>query len=122
MIAIFQQIPLHPPGEPLKGYGRLGLQGVDASEGSLVLTEIISNTIGIMTVIAFIWFVIQLFIGALSILTAGSDKNKVSEALVKIRNAFIGLVMVIMAIVIANIVGYFFGVDFLNLQFLINNL
>lgn len=108
------QIPVAPPG----GYnlpGSLGsgsqyLDGTGVTSGSR-LTQVISTVIGVMTAIAFIWFVILLFLGAVQYLTSGGDSKAVEGAMNKIRTALIGLVIVISAIFFIQLVGTILGID-----------
>lgn len=111
-------IPLSPD-DGFKGFGPLGLVGTSAAQAPVTFTSVISSTIGLLTIVAIIWFVIQLLIGAISVMSAGGDKNKVAEASGKIRNSLIGLVLAIIAIFIFSAVGYLFGIDFIGLADLI---
>jgi hypothetical protein len=78
------------------------------------LNQLISTIIGVLSVIAFIWFVIQFFLGAISIITAGGDKAKMAEARAKITSAIIGVVVVIAAVFIISLIGIVLGVNFLD--------
>lgn len=99
-----------------------GWMGSPYDTGASLLTKFISTAIGIMTIIAFIWFIFQFFIGAISWLGSGGDKAKLQEAQKKITTAFIGLIIVISAIFLIKIFSVIFGIDFLNLTDLINTL
>ncbi len=107
------EIKIAPGG--LQGIGPLGLEGKSAEWAPIVFTRFLSTLIGVMTIIGFIWFIIQLFIGAVSMIGAGGDKAKVEQAKSKITNSLIGLVVVIAAVFIIQIVGSVFGIDVLNL-------
>lgn len=80
------------------------------------LATIISTIIGVMTAIAFIWFTILLFMGALQYLTSGGDPKGIEGATAKIRTALIGLVIVISAIFFIQLIGGIFGIEVLNIQ------
>lgn len=106
-----------------KGLGPLGdPTATKADPGASALANFISKFIGIMTVIAFIWFIFALFIGAIGWLTSGGDKAKVQEAQKKITTAIIGLVIVISAIFLIKIIEVIFGISILGIQDLIINL
>jgi len=106
-----------------KGLGRLGEPiATEADPGASAFTNFISTVIGIMTVVAFIWFIFQLFIGAIGWLASGGDKAKLQEAQKKITTSIIGLTIVISAIFLIKIIGTIFGIDFLNLTEIITNL
>ena len=104
----------------LKGFGPLGLEGDSlATNASLTFTKFINSTIGLMTIIAIIWFIFVFFIGAIGIITAGGDKNALESARKKITTGIIGLVVVIAAIFIIKLIGFLLGIpDILNFNLL----
>lgn len=100
------------PSGGFKGFGELGLTGSLGAYGAgVVFNKFISTVIGVMTVVAFIWFIVQIFVGAVAIATSGGDKEKLSEAKSKITTSLIGLVIVIAAIFIIDIVGNVLGIS-----------
>jgi len=107
------QIPLSPKGG-FSGPGQLGTN-VAGREVSL-LTTILSTVIGVMTAVAFIWFVIQFMIGAVGWIMSGGDKGKVESARGKITTGAIGLVIVISAVFLASFVGDVFDLPILNVS------
>lgn len=115
-----------PTGLPLGKFEGLGPLGkpiaTEADPGASAFTNFISKFIGIMTVIAFIWFIFTLFIGAIGWLGSGGDKAKVQEAQKKITTAIIGLVIVVSAIFLIKIIEVIFGISILGIQDLIINL
>lgn len=87
-----------------------------AGGGTGVLTTfagIISKAIGVITIVAGLWFFFQLIIAAFSWITSGGDAQKISDAQSRIINALIGLTLVVAAIAIMALVSKFFGIDFL---------
>jgi hypothetical protein len=101
----------------IRGLGPLGLKddptGISASSR---FTTFITTLIGVMTLIAIIWFIIQFLIGAVGILASSGDKGKVAEAKGKITYAVIGLIVVIAAIFFIGLVGEVLGIpSILNL-------
>ena len=108
-------IPLYPSPK-IEGRGFIGLEGIPSILSPIVFARVISITIGIMTVVAFIYFLFLLMIGAIGVMTAGGDKAKVAEARSKITSGLIGLVIVISAIFIVQLITSFFGIDIGNLQ------
>lgn len=76
--------------------------------------KIISAIVGIMTIVAAIWFVFQFFIGAIQILASSGDKTKMQEASAKITYAVIGIVIVIGAIFFISLVGSLTGLKILG--------
>lgn len=78
------------------------------------LNLVISLVVAVMTIIAFIWFTIQFFIGALGIISAGGDKQKIADARSKITTGLIGLVVVIAAVFLIQLIGTILGIELLN--------
>jgi hypothetical protein len=108
-------------GEPLRGEGTLGLeQGQDAPT---VLTNVLTATVGLLTIIAAIWFVFLLITGAIGIITSGGDKAALENAQKRITNGLIGLVIVVAAIFIIDLIGNILGIpNILNPAAVISNL
>jgi len=105
------------------GLGPLGTPATSPQDpGASSLTNFISMTVGVMTIVAFIWFIFTLFIGAIGWLASGGDKAKLQEAQKKITTSIIGLTIVISAIFLIKIIGVIFGIDILAIQDLIKSL
>jgi hypothetical protein len=111
-------IPLGPDGgfKP-PGSGPLSNPTADAPG---TLTKIISTSVGTITAVAFIYFTIKIFMGALSIITAGSDKGKIEGARKDISNSLIGLVIIVSAIFLIDIVSIILNIPILNISLLID--
>ena len=103
---------------PLRGYGTLGLEGAGSGSGALnIFAGFISTAIGLMTIIAIIWFVFVFFTGAIGIITAGGDKQAMEGARKRITTGIIGLVVTIAAIFVIKLVGTLVGVpNILNIS------
>ena len=99
--------------DSLGPYGSIG----SADDAAGLLTQILSTSIGIITVIAFIWFAFKLMIGAVGIVNSGGDKAKIAEARNNITYGVIGVVVVVAGIFIAELVAYILGIEnILNIQ------
>ncbi len=118
-----ENIQIAPEGG-FKGFGKLGLDdSLGAYGAGVTFNKFISTTIGVMTIVAFVWFLIQIFVGAIAISTAGGDKQKMQEAKSKLSSSIIGLVVVVAAIFLIEIVGSILGIeDILNPAILIQNI
>ena len=97
---------------PIRGFGPIGLQdeGVPSTAGER-LEVIISTAIGVMSIIAFIWFTFQLVLGGIAMLNSGGDKAKLAEARGKMASSLIGIIIVIAAIFIARLVATILGIS-----------
>ncbi|MBU0998106.1 hypothetical protein KJ570_01035 [Patescibacteria group bacterium] len=98
-------------GEPLKGIGKLGLEGEDAANAPILFNNIISMAIGIITIVAFIWFLFKLITGAIAIMSAGSDKQALENAKSSITMGIIGLIITVSAIFLADLIGNILGIE-----------
>lgn len=95
-------------GAPLQGVGPLGNPG--SSAGTL-FESTLSKVIGVMTVVAFIWFTFQMVIGAIRIVSSGGDKAAVEAARKQITTGIVGVVLVVAAIFIVSLLGTILGID-----------
>lgn len=100
------QIRLAPDG----GFTSPG-QGPLANPGNGIDTfaKFMSSAIGLMTIIAIIWFVFTFFIGAVGMIGAGSDKQALESSRKKIITGVTGLVVVVAAIFIIKLIGFLLG-------------
>ena len=114
-----REVPIAPDG---------GLHGpgptVPTNEGALgeSAAHLISVVIGLFTLVAGLWFLVQLILGGYAYMSAGGNKEKAQVASQKITKALIGLVIVVLAIFIINLLGYILGIDFLDIIGIIQNL
>lgn len=122
MINYLADINLAPQGGftgSKNGTGLLASPG----NGIDIFTKFISSTIGLMTIIAFIWFIFIFFIGAIGIISSGGDKQALESARKKITTGLIGIIVVIAAIFLIKLIGYLLGVpDILNLPSLFGSI
>lgn len=91
----------------LTGYGTLGNPG---GNGVDIFSNFISSAIGLMTIVAIIWFVFVFFSGAIGIITAGGDKQSLENARKRIVSGIIGLVVVVAAIFVVKLIGFLIGI------------
>ena len=111
-------------GGPLEGIGPLGLVGLEEGQDAVtVFTKFISSAIGLMTIIAIIWFAFVLIMGAIGIIGSGGDKASLETARKKITTGIVGLVVVIAAIFIIDLIGRLIGLpDILDLPALLERI
>jgi uncharacterized membrane protein len=86
------------------------------------ITKIISNAIGVLTIVAGIWFLFQAILAGYNYLSAGGDKTRIEAAGRKLTNAILGLVIVVAAYGILALIGTFLGTDFLDLGKFFNSI
>jgi len=98
-------------GEGEQGFGPWGWLGgtKDVGEAAGEFAWIISKIIGIMTIVAGIWFFFMIIIGAYGYLTAGGDSKKIEEATKKITSALTGLIVIVLAYAFISLIGKLLG-------------
>ncbi len=106
----------------LFGLGTLGDSSSACDQFGPTFINTISQIIGLMTAVGALWFIFSLFTGALAWLTSGSDKQALDNAKKRITNSVIGLLLVVIAYGLIGAIGYFIGIDILNLESLITAL
>lgn len=107
----------------LEGIGPLGT-GFDITTptGSLALFEtIVSIALGVITIVAGLWFIMQIFSGALQWLGSGGEKQALQNAQKHITNAILGLFIVVISYTLIALVGKVFGLDILGPASIITN-
>src|SRR3989338_746329 len=98
-------------GKPFVGEGPLGLEGKNPTAAGAVFGNFISKTIGIMTVVAFIWFIFVFITGAISWIGAGGDKANLENARKRIMNGLVGIVVTIAALFLFRLIGFLLGLE-----------
>lgn len=108
-------------GNPIKpllgGYGA----GTNDTTGKLVET-LLSNIIGILTLIAGLTFLFYFFIGALNLLTSGGDPERAKKARNFISEGVIGLTITVTAYGVVWLIGTLMGIDITKPSTVLNNL
>ena len=114
-------IDLGPKGG-FQGFGNLGLENRNAYDAPAIFASAMSTTIGVISVVAIIWFLVQLLTGAVAIIGSGGDKAKNEQARAKITSGLTGLIVVIAGVFITDLVGTIFGFPILDIANSILNL
>ena len=111
-------LAVEPTGTSLGNIGGAGLGPFgEIARTPVAALSAVANTvsaiIGIITISAGIWFMLQFLSGGFFWITAGGDKTKLETARHRINDAFVGLLIVVVGWSILAIASQFFGVDFL---------
>ncbi len=94
----------------LRGFGPLGLENKQSSDAMGIFSNFISSAIGLITIIAIIWFVFIFITGAIGIISSGGDKGAMESARKKITSGLIGLVVVVAGIFVVKLIGLLIGI------------
>lgn len=104
------QVP-HTVG-PISG----GEVAIDGGGGPVdTFTRLISAVIGLLTIIAILYFIFMLITGAVAIIGSGGDQGKYEDARRKITTGAIGLVVVISAMFLIGLIGILLDIPILNI-------
>ena len=87
-----------------------------------ILSNVLSITVGFLSVIASIYFLFKVITGGLAIISAGGDKGKVAAARTSITNGLIGLLIVLLSTIIVGFIGVIIGIEILDIARLIDTL
>jgi hypothetical protein len=85
--------------------------------GQAGLNQLINTTISIVFAVAGLLFLAMMFAGGIAWITAGGDPKAVAAARSRLQNAFIGLVIVVAAFAIAQLILSALGLSsFVDIQ------
>lgn len=98
-------------GNPISGIGPWGNPG---SNAPTLFDNFLSTVVGVITIIGGVWFLFLVFTGALGIISSKGDKQAYESAKKKITTGLIGIVVLVAAIFIVDLVGTILGIDFLS--------
>jgi len=84
--------------------------GNSVAPASNALASVLSTIIGVLTIVAGIWFFFQILIAGFNWISSSGDKNKVQEVQHKITNSVIGLAVVVIAYALTSLFGKILGI------------
>lgn len=107
-------INVHPPG----GFNLPGPLGSGSPEDSPnQLASVLTMIIGVLTVVAAIWFLFKLVSGAIGVISSGGDKGKLANARGDITYGLVGILIVVTATTFVNFILGLLGIgSILNIQ------
>lgn len=82
---------------------------IGTNETGNTFNEIVSNIVGILTLVAGIYFFFVLIIGALKWISSNGNKGKIEEAKQTLTTGLIGITVVVAAIFLVEVVGRILG-------------
>ncbi|MFH1840546.1 MAG: hypothetical protein ABH807_00070 [Candidatus Shapirobacteria bacterium] len=77
---------------------------------------ILSNLLGVMTIVAGLWFMINFLSGGYAYLSAAGSSEKMKEATQRIGNSLVGLIVVIAAYAVISLIGGILGFSILDIE------
>lgn len=113
---IADEIKFYNGTDGFRGIGPLGLENKASTDSFILFSTFMSSAIGLITVIAIIWFIFIIVSGSISIISSGGDKNSLEGAKKKITTGIIGLVILISSLFLLDVIGAIFGVNLLDIS------
>ena len=87
------------------------------TNGTAAMEKIIGQIIGVLTIFAVIWFVIQIILAGYAFITAQGDEKAMESARKRLTDGVLGLVIVVVALGLGTLIAGLAGVgNVLNLQ------
>jgi hypothetical protein len=80
------------------------------------LVVFISNTIGFITILGGLFFIVYFVLGTFAWITSGGDSGKIEKAREKMLQGVLGIVILVISYSLIGIIGTIVGVDLINLE------
>ena len=91
---------------------KIPIIGIDPTADPAKVTEnIVSKIIGIITIIAFLYFAFQIIFAGIALISAEGDKNKAETAKKRLTDGILGLTIVVVAMGLASLLATLLGVQ-----------
>jgi len=87
--------------------------GIQVEPGNSVsqLESMISNVIGVITIVAFIFFTFQIIFAGYTFMSANGDEKKLETSRKKLTNGILGLTIVVVAYGLTSFIANLLGLD-----------
>jgi hypothetical protein len=100
-----------------------GIQVDSSTDATPQLEKIISNVIGFLTIIAVIFFVIQIILAGYSFISGQGDPKKIEMSRKKLTDSILGLTIVVVAFGATAFISTLLGLgDVFNLSTFVNSI
>ncbi len=98
--------------------------GKSPSNAPVIVGKLISTVIGVMTVVAIVYFVFQVIIAGLGMISSEGDRKKIEDARTRMTQGVLGLVIVIVAVSLGSLMARILGLgtDIFNLATVLTKL
>jgi len=86
-----------------------GIPVTDANASVGLAEKLISNVVGVLTIVGFLIFAIQIIFAGYNFLTAEGDKNKMEAARKKLTDGVLGIFIVVIALGFVSLIASLLG-------------
>ncbi len=97
--------------QPLGGITGIGPLGTNLGSPASSIAGVVSNIIGLMTIIGLLWFVFQMITAGLEWISSSGEKANVANVREKIFHSIAGLIVIISAIFIVYLMSALLGIS-----------
>lgn len=109
--------------QPLGGITGIGPLGTNVGNPAGTIGGVLSNIIGLLTIIGLLWFIFQMVTAGLEWISSSGEKANVANVREKIFHAVAGLIVIIAAIFVVYLMAALLGIgNILNLESIVGNL
>lgn len=100
-----------------------GLSPTDGVEATTMIERLISQLIGVLTIIAVIFFIVQIILAGYGFMSTQGDEKKLEMNRSKLTNGVLGLFIVVIAIGLGTLISKLLGLNNpLDLQTMFTNM
>lgn len=85
--------------------------GATGKEATTKLEDILSQVIGVISLVAFIYFAIQIILAGFKFISAQGDTDKLKTARKQITQGILGLTIIVLAMGIAALLANIMGIE-----------
>lgn len=97
---------------PMPSISGLGIDpGANAVTATAQLDNLITNVITLLSIVALIYFTLQIIFAGYAFLSAEGDKNKLQAARDRLTNGVLGLFIALIAVFLTALLATLFGFD-----------
>lgn len=87
-----------------------GLGTDPGTNGTLALEKIISQVIGVLTIVAVLFFTVQIILAGYNFISAEGDEKKMEMARKSLTNGILGIVIVVVAVGLGSLIAQLAGI------------
>ena len=91
-------------------YSLTGPGVVPTGNGVTQMEKIVSNVIGVLTIVGVLYFIFIIIIGGYNFISAQGDEKQIEVARKQLTNGVLGLVIVVVAVGIGSLIALLLGI------------
>ena len=88
-----------------------GLSPTDNIDATVKIEQIVSNLLGILTLVAVVFFAIQIILAGYGFISSNGDEKKMEANRSKLTNGVMGIFIVIVAVGLGRLIAHLLGLN-----------